>query len=340
MFRTRLRHAVTTGLAAGAVLLGAGVLPAAAATPAEAPVVNLDFTSAVTGGPVPTACVHFAPDGPNAHPNRFGIPSANLHCAHGTGKLSVDFLEPGRYRIFAVPGNLAGGDGVHGAQWVGPGGGTGDPELARVFEVPAGATTTVPVRFDGGGTITGRVTDADTGAAVSEICPTVTPSYSGHNQPWAVRCTWTEGTYTINALGPYDWRVQFPDIKGRYAWQWSGEAADRYAATPLRVTAGAATTLDVRLRPAGRVTGRIHGATLPWRYVSVNAYNTRTGDPAGPDGWVKADGTYELAGLATQDIRIGFYATPRDSSDWYPRPVHVTQGRTLSGVDLHASPQG
>ncbi|MEU4447182.1 hypothetical protein AB0K14_37550 [Actinosynnema sp. NPDC050801] len=27
--------------------------------------------------------------------------------------------------------------------------------------------------------------------------------------------------------GPYDWPVQFPDRSGRYAWQWSGNAADR-----------------------------------------------------------------------------------------------------------------
>ncbi|GAA2821588.1 hypothetical protein GCM10010452_57260 [Crossiella cryophila] len=43
-------------------------------------------------------------------------------------------------------------------------------------------------------------------------------------------------------------------------------------------------SLDARLKPASKVTGRIVGAAIPFRYDTVNVHNARTGDYAGPDG--------------------------------------------------------
>lgn len=299
---------------------------------AKEAVLTVNFTDAATGAPVGNACVYIAGE------NERGVSPSHMQCAYGSGQLRLTAWFPGRYRLFAVPGDMNSGDGVHGSQWVGASGGTGDLEQAKWVELKSGETTDVQVRFDGVGTISGTVTGADTGAPVSEICPTVTPSYSGFNQPWGVHCTYTEGRYTINGLGPYDWRVQFPDMTGKYAWQWSGDKPDRFAATPVRVTAGANTTLDARLKPAGKVTGQVHGATIPAYYISVNAINAVTGDWAGPDGLVKANSEYVLSGLDTQDIKISFYATHHEA-DWYPGPVSVIAGQTRSGVDLHATPE-
>jgi hypothetical protein len=280
-------------------------------------VLTVNFTDAATGAPVGNACVYIAGE------NERGVSPSNMQCAYGSGQL---------------PGNVSTGDGVHGSQWVGADGGTGDLEQAKWIELKAGETTDVQVRFDGAGTITGVLTGADTGAGVSEVCPGVTPAYPWYNQPWGVACTYTEGRYTISGLGPYDWRVQFPDMSGTYAWQWSGDKADRFAATPVHVTAGTTTTLDARLKPSGKVTGKMSGITIPWYYTSVNAINSVTGDWAGPDGLVKSTGEYELSGLDTQDVKISFVAT-RNDPDWYPEPVPVVAGRTRSGVDLHASPE-
>jgi 5-hydroxyisourate hydrolase-like protein (transthyretin family) len=295
-------------------------------------VLTVNFSDAATGAPVGNACVYIADE------NERGVSPEHMQCAYGSGKIRLTAWFPGRYRIFAVPGNVSAGDGVHGSQWVGADGGTGDLEQAKWIELKSGETTDVQVRFDGVGAITGVLTGADTGAPVSGVCPGVTPAYSGYNHPWAVACTYTEGRYTISGLGPYDWRVQFPDMSGTYAWQWSGDKPDRFAATPVHVTAGTTTTLDAQLKPAGRVTGQVFGATVPWYYVSVNSVNAVTGDWAGPDGLVKSTGEYELSGLDTQDVKITFAAT-RNAPDWYPEPVPVVAGQTRSGVDLHASPE-
>lgn len=298
----------------------------------EEAVLTVNFTDAATGAPVGNACVYIANE------NERSVSPSQLQCAYGTGQLRLTAWFPGRYRIFAVPGNMNSGDGVHGSQWVGANGGTGELEQAKWIELKSGETTDVQVRFDGVGTITGVLTGADTGAPVSGICPGVTPAYSGYNQPWGVTCTYTEGRYTISGLGPYDWRVQFPDMTGKYAWQWSGDKPDRFAATPVHVTAGTTTTLDAQLKLAGKVTGQVYGATIPNYFVSVNAVNAVTGDSAGPDGLVKSTGEYVLSGLDTQDIKISFIATHHDA-DWYPEPVPVIAGQTRSGLDLHATPE-
>ncbi|MBN6039100.1 carboxypeptidase-like regulatory domain-containing protein [Amycolatopsis sp. 195334CR] len=297
---------------------------------AKEAVLTVDFTDAATGAPVGNACVYIMAE------HERSVSPDHMQCAYGTGKLRLTAWFPGRYRLFAVAGNKYAGDGVHGSQWVGAHGGTGDLEQARWVELRSGETSDVQVRFDGVGAISGVVTGADNGAPVSGLCPTVTPAYSWHHQPWGVTCTYTDGRYTISGLGPYDWRVQFPDMTGKYAWQWSGAKADRFAATPVRVTAGATAPLDARLEPAGKVTGRIHGATLPAYFLSVNAYNAATGDPAGPDGRVESTFDYELSGLDTQQIRISFVATQH--VDWYPEPVSVVAGQTRAGLDLHATP--
>ncbi|MBB4677424.1 hypothetical protein [Crossiella cryophila] len=76
---------------------------------------------------------------------------------------------------------------------------------------------------------------------MSGLCTSVRPALAGDHRPWGVRGTNAEGRYTISFLGPYGWRVQFPDMKGDYAWQWSGAAPDRFGATQVRATASETT---------------------------------------------------------------------------------------------------
>src|SRR6185369_15526548 len=54
-------------------------------------------------------------------------------CTDSTGKVTFTGLAPGSYNVFSYAN-----DGVHGHQWVGPNGGTGIKEKARVFTVTAG----------------------------------------------------------------------------------------------------------------------------------------------------------------------------------------------------------
>jgi hypothetical protein len=294
----------------------------ASATVLKEGVFSVTFQDAATGAPVNDACVSIQDS------NAKGVVDTYYQrCAYGTDKVRVGMYWPGRYRLFAVPK-----DSAHGTQWVGAQGGTGDPEKAQWFEIKPGVTTGVRVRLDGAGKITGVVTDANTGAPVSEMCPSVTPMPYWYYQPIGVSCTYTDGRYTIDGVGPYDWPVQFADRSGKYAWQWSGDKPDRFAAEPVKVTAGAAKTLDAKLRPGGTLTGKIVGATIPFYYTSVNVVNARTGDWAGSDGRVSESYGYTVSGLNSQLVKITYSAG--SESLWYPRPVAVSAGRALDGPDL------
>ncbi|WP_461119677.1 hypothetical protein [Saccharothrix stipae] len=288
-------------------------------------VLDLTFVDAVTGRPVPRTCVAEVDEGA-----RGSVPQYLDTCADSAGRLRLGMRFTGRTKLFARPT-----DGVHGSQWVGPDGGTGDVDQAAWHVLRSGETTSVTIRLDPAGTISGTVTAAATGAEVSGVCVIVAPAAPWSVNPYEPNCTYGSGAYTIRGLGPYDWPVQFPDRSGRYAWQWSGNAADRHSATPVRVHADQVTTADAALTAAGVLTGRITGLTIPWHYASVYAVNARTGDWAAPQAGMKSPNQYTIAGLGTQAVRIAFTPT-NEGLQWHPVPVDVTAGATTT-VDLTAN---
>lgn len=288
-------------------------------------VLELTFADAATGAPVDGCYVTVDPRARNVVPNGTGICSTD-----GTGKLRVTGQWPGRQRLFAFPRTST----AHGSQWVGENGGTGDAEQAKWFDTVSGQTTSVQVKFDGAGTISGTVVDDQTGAPVSYVCPSVTPSYADPSQGRNVRCTYTDGRYEISGLGPYSWPVQFPTEYGQYAWQWSGGAADRFSATKIQVSPGGTATADARLKQPGKISGRLVNATRPWQYTGVYAVNALTGDYAGPEASRNSRYEFSMKGYATQDVRLLFHANFEDEFQTHPDPVHVEAGRETTGVEL------
>jgi hypothetical protein len=277
--------------------------------------------------PVAGACVYVIEGKPILGPNNT--------CSDSTGTVRLGNYPAGRWRLF-----VRFFDGPFGSQWVGEEGGTGDPDRATRITTTPGKTTTVRVRADRAGSISGVVTDAATGAAVVGLCTTVVSADAqSFEAPYGSHCTSGEGRYTINNLGPYAWKVEFPDYTGAHAWQWSGGAADRLAATPVRVRTGGTTRMDAALPAAGKVTGKIVNATIPWYYTTVVALNALTGEPAGPYASRTSDFGYTLSGLATQDIRIWYAGGPGGLVE-YPSPVPVVAGQTVTGVDLVVPPGG
>jgi hypothetical protein len=78
---------------------------------------------------------------------RGGVDPNHMSCCYGTGKVRLDGYWPGRYRLFAFAGDVANGDGVHGSQWVGAHGGTGDLEkAARQVTVARGRRATYSLK--------------------------------------------------------------------------------------------------------------------------------------------------------------------------------------------------
>lgn len=288
-------------------------------------VFELTFTDVATGAPVDGCYISVYPDRHNV------VDWYQSHCGYdGTGKLRVNGYWPGRERFFVYPRTSA----SHGSQWVGENGGTGDVDQAKWFEFVSGETTSVQVKFDGAGTISGSVVDDESGAAVSGLCPSVTPSHYYVSQGRNVKCTYTEGRYEISGLGPYAWKVQFPSEYGDHAWQWSGGAADRFGATPVQVNAGGTATVDARLKKPGRISGKLVNATRPFEYTTVLAVNPVTGDYAGPSASRNSKYEYWMKGYATQDVQLQFHGNFEDEIQIHPDLVHVQEGQETSGVDL------
>jgi len=289
---------------------------------------TISMRDAQTGAAVPGACVVVLDE------QARGVvqPESNSVCADAQGNIRLDYYWPGRYRVFVYTT-----DGVHGSQWVGAGGGTGDLAQAAWFQLASHQTTDMPVRLDPAGSISGVVTAAQNGAPVSGLCPSVTPVATWSFTPVNTRCTGADGRYTIDNLGPYEWRVQFPDYSGAYAWEWSGGAADRFAAQGIAVRPGQAATADASLPAAGKLTGHVTGADIPLQFVYVVAANARTGDWAAPEARIRAGAEYTLSGLATQQVRLEYQGKggPDGGPRHYPDPVDVTAGSTVV-LDLPA----
>ncbi|OXM50476.1 MSCRAMM family protein [Amycolatopsis alba] len=256
------------------------------------------------------------------------------YCSDENGKLVIGPIEPGAYKLLVKPL-----DERYGMQWAGAKGGTGDIGRARTVTAELGKVVSTPdITMDPAGTITGKVTDRATAAPVNGVCvyPYAVDPRIGFR--FEANCSRNDGSYTIKGLGPYDWPLEFASSRGDRAWQWSGGAADRFAARPVRVRPNATVTENAALVPNGAVSGRILGKDGKPTFGYVYTYNARTGDIidwATPD----SNGQYVVNGLATQNVKIKYYT---DAECWYrgaadfasATPVSVTAGQTTGGVDL------
>ncbi|RQX17628.1 hypothetical protein DDE19_10720 [Micromonospora ureilytica] len=281
---------------------------------------RVDFVDAVTGDPVDGACVTLA------HPVRADVGQSG-QCG---SSVEYDSLFAGEaFRLFVAPY-----DGTHGAQWVSTTGiGTGDPAAARVFRPAAGEQVQVTVKLDAGGTVTGVIKDAATGNGVRSVCPTATAPPSSYGPSANSYCTDDDGRYSITMLGPYEWKLAFPTYGGQHAWTWSGDAPNRASATPVRVIAGQSTTLDVSLVATGTISGTV---TVPAGQcvtcVTIQAVDASTGDYAGVNPRVRADGTFTMTGLNSQEIRL--YYNVGDDLVEYPTRLRTKAGEAVTGVAI------
>jgi len=255
------------------------------------------------------------------------VPTQVSNCSGANGQLSLDGFPAGKLKLF-----VESIDDVHGAQWVGPHGGIGDQDDAKWFPLKSGQTTNVTVELDRAGTVTGKVTDAATHSPIAGVCPTVLPAYArdGSGFPY-FSCSVQDGTFTMRGLGPYQWKIEFPDYSGTHAWQWSGNAPNRKVATPVQVRVGKTVTANAALRAPGVITGTVTKVSGHPEWVVVQAVDVRTGDFAAPESAVSPTGAYTIAGCNLADVRVTFYFS---DATVYPRLIHTVPGRTVSGVNI------
>lgn len=286
----------------------------------KAATIHLSFVDAVTGDPVNSNCVGMT--GPDDH--NVGAP----YLCGNNDRVDLVGLPPSTVRLLAEPR-----DGVHGAQWVGPTGGTGDPEAAVAYTVTNGQSVDVTVRLDGAGSISGTVTAQGSGTPVSSVCPTATQPSRSYNPAFNSACTDSSGTYTIRDLGPYDWKVAYPAYGGGQAWVWSGGGADRARSTAVHVVAGATVTADASLPATGKITGKFtvpEGGTVS--IAEVWTVDADTGDYAGVEPAIKSDGTFSVNGL--NDQKVWLYYAYAGVIYKYPTEITATAGSTVTGIDI------
>ncbi|MFC7243704.1 carboxypeptidase regulatory-like domain-containing protein [Catellatospora aurea] len=242
-----------------------------------------------TGRPLAGVCVVTIEP---AHPT---VPDGCGDLTGTDGKVTMN-EDPGKVQLFAFPAEAPG----YGAQWLGANGGTGLQGQARDFTLTAGQTFTAPtIKMDRAGTITGKVT-TKTGTIQYGTVRVLDESFNVGGGIGSVEVG-TDGRYTIDFLGPYQWPLLFKALD--HAPQWSGGTGNRFISERITVTAGQTTTYDYKMTRGNLITVKIPGL-LDNGFIVVE--NAAAGDISGA-GWTEqnfAEGaTFRVLGPQTVKIR-------------------------------------
>lgn len=215
---------------------------------------------------------------------------------------------------------------------------------ATAVTVTTGVTASgINATMAAGGTISGTVTDASTGAKLAGICVSAydaTLTYQGS------ATTSSTGTYKIVNLTPASYYVEFyPACSGssNYLTQWYKNASTQAKATLVAVTAGHTSSgISAKLVLGGSIAGTVTDTSgNPIYGICVLATATGVADsaPTGPNG------TFVISGLKSGSYTVEFSSgcggTGSYATQWYndsptlagATPVSVTAGVTATGIN-------
>lgn len=270
----------------------------------------------VTGAGVRDVCV-------------MAIPATQFSLYEGCGE-STD--EHGNYRIAHLPETGAVKlfvapyeEAVHGAQWVGATGGTGDQRQAVTITPAAQGWTTGPaIKMDKRATLKGTVT-SETGQPIEWGSVGLYTGHPGAGGGFGEAQLDEDGKYGMDFLGPYSWPLVFGAVD--HATQWSGAKPDRFSAVPVKLTAGTPTTYNHTMKVGQRVSGTI---TLLEGTGDVTgnfliAGNATTKDFVAVTD-LQAGGRYTLRVLGPVQLTIGFDG-PAPDGEWVQFTGKLTVGR-------------
>ncbi|MCH8207010.1 MAG: carboxypeptidase regulatory-like domain-containing protein, partial [Chloroflexi bacterium] len=193
-----------------------------------------------------------------------------------------------------------------------------------------------------GATISGRVTDADSGLPISDLAISADLDRGGAG---AYTFTDAQGNYLLAGLAPGRYRVQAKpqDSEAAAAYveeYYNGTAQYDDAALITVATREEIGGIDFALRVGGSITGRVVDAAtgLPVRDVDVFADFAR-GEYAA-NAFTDFDGRYTIAGLGPGSYRVGVNARQLGYIDeFYGDPefgdlVDITGSEAVSGIDF------
>ncbi|MFL6154473.1 MAG: carboxypeptidase regulatory-like domain-containing protein, partial [Marmoricola sp.] len=189
-----------------------------------------------------------------------------------------------------------------------------------------------------GGSVSGTVTDADSGDPLADVCVDV---FDDDDE--AFTCTDDAGHYTSPGLPTGSYTVNFDDNSGSgHRGEFYDGTTNQDDATPVAVTLGQNTPgINASLVLLGRIAGTVTSAPgVPIDDTCVEARDAN-GDFVN-DTRTAADGTYTLTGLEDGDYTLKF-GCGDDAwvAEWYDdvasqdaaTPVSTSVGTTTSGID-------
>ncbi|XTZ13277.1 carboxypeptidase regulatory-like domain-containing protein [Micromonospora echinospora] len=269
--------------------------------------VQVTAVDSVTGAPIADFCV--SPGG----------------CSNGTGKVTVTELPEGRHDLYLYTNSRR--------------------YFARDLlgvRVRAGQTTQVSPKMRPGAVITTTVVDAQTGAALPDVClaaflPKRAALLDGYGN-----CSDRLGRISVGPLATGTYKLFATPSRDTYGRQWvgaTGGTGDERQAAAVQATAGTVVTgPQVRMDRAGTVSGvvtdAVTGAPLRDLFVSV-----LTGHPGvgAEDATTDEDGRYTLTKLGPYAWPVVFASRPygyqwsgNAVSRFTATPVTVAAGGTAT----------
>jgi hypothetical protein len=122
-----------------------------------------------------------------------------------------------------------------------------------------------------------------------------------------------------------------------WASQWYDRTEEAGAATPIRVVAGRATRINMRLEPGGKIEGRVldtQGVPVP---VRLAAHRNGVSICDYPARWDEARQGYTIHGLANGDYTIAAWLD--NGLWWYPGTLNASEARVIQ-IREHAAVEG
>ncbi len=228
-----------------------------------------------------------------------------------------------------------------------------DDAISDPVSVTAGSTTDgIDATMAKGATISGTITDAATGAPLSNICVYPMPTANdGSGYYGGTRaCTDGEGHYTTAGVPSGSYKLDYTNYNGRYIEQWYDNQPDSDNANTVEVTQPEAKSgYDVTMHLGGDISGTVTAQKDSSPLSGICVKLTPVGGGTTIDGGCTADdGTYTTSSVpgGQYDVQFiddsGVYTSQYYNQEpdlAHADPVTVNVGQTTSGVDAQLSGQ-